>query len=95
MPNELKHVIFGDWRDLAATLKTVVPNYEDLPSEERQSLWKLADSIVNNYAPLKAQCLNCSAVISWSYAYRCADCKSVLCVSCIKPHFGPNHQSHV
>jgi hypothetical protein len=88
------HEVHGDWRDLHAALEAAVPGYAALSNGERKPLWDLGSAVIANYAPLKAQCIECRQVVPWSAAYRCADCGAVLCGEHIRPHFGPNHKRH-
>lgn len=36
-------------------------------------------------------CTCCSSPTQWPEAYRCLDCKAVLCEACAPAHFGPDH----
>jgi len=89
------YVVHGDWRDLRDALEASVPHWNDKTNEERRVIWDNAQALLAAYMPLKAKCANCGTVGSWSAAYRCADCNTVLCAQCIRPHFGPSHVSHV
>jgi hypothetical protein len=41
----------------------------------------------------RTSCTCCGNAINWPDAYRCLDCKNVLCETCAPIHFGPNHSS--
>jgi len=86
--------IFGDWRDLRAAIESASPLWQEASASERSKLWDFAQSIIAEYAPMKARCCECKIIIPARDAYRCADCHSHCCQACIRPHFGPNHRSH-
>ena len=87
MSDTPEHRVFGDWRDLRSAIDKTLPEFRALPETERTRLWSFAEGVIGNYAPMTAQCLSCRDLIPWDDAYRCADCRQVLCETCIRPHF--------
>lgn len=86
--------IFGDWRDLRGAIEAHDPAWRERSEDERNALWDFADGVIRNFEPLRAQCGHCRRLISWTEAFRCADCRMVLCEDHTRQHFGPNHRPH-
>lgn len=86
--------IFGDWRDLRKAIENASPLWKEAGEEERGKLWDFAQSVIAEYAPMKARCLECEAVMPARESYRCTECKAHLCESCIYPHFGQSMWRH-
>jgi hypothetical protein len=86
--------IFGDWRDLRGAIERGSPLWQDASEDERKRLWDFAQSVIAEYAPMKAKCLECSTIVPALAAYRCTECKCHLCEDCIHPHFGQNIWRH-
>lgn len=85
---------FGDWRDLRRAIERAAPDWGTASEETRKQLWDFAQALIDEHPVAKAQCRNCRKIIWARSAYRCADCKTHYCETCIRPHFGPNHRSH-
>lgn len=86
--------IFGDWRDLRAAIEKASPPWKEAKEEERAKLWDFAQSVIAEYAPMKAKCLECGSIMHARSAYRCTECKAHLCERCIYPHFGQSMWRH-
>lgn len=86
--------MFGDWRDLRGAIERSYPDWERLSEESRRQMWAFAEGVLREHPSTKAQCLECGEIIAARSAYRCAECKSHLCESCIYPHFGESRWRH-
>lgn len=80
-------MIYGDWRDLRGAIERAAPQWREAGEEARKQLWDFAEAVIAEYAPIHPPCGGCSKKLSWSTAYRCADCHAIYCHSCIRAHF--------
>ena len=88
-----------DWQTVRAVLLRAKPDWKPTNSSDpkpedaaNSAAYDLCDAILRAY-PL-TKCSHCKTERScWAF-YRCWDCKTYLCESCILTHFGPNHRPH-
>ena len=80
------HIVYGDERDLRATITRIYPHWQRLPEDIRTTLFAYGQAVLDQHNPLKGQCVACQTVVPFSKAFRCHVCNAVLCADDIEAH---------
>lgn len=93
--SEPKINVTGDWRPIRDALEAAYKQLGRTRGSDGylQGDWNLA-VLMYEAAAMKRDttpCIHCSKRVAWLDAFRCLDCRGVLCERCAPEHFGPKH----